>query len=105
MDRPAGDSAAVRPISTLHDGLLGQWIDIAGEVSDLRPMSSGMRVVVSDADGEALMMVLFDSVWQTLPFSQTLSVGDRVRAQGELAEYRGELELLPELGVDVQLEH
>jgi DNA/RNA endonuclease YhcR with UshA esterase domain len=104
FDRPTADEAeAARPISALHDGLLGQWVAIEGEVSDLRPMSSGMRVVVSEADGGTLMMVLFDSLWQTLPFSQTLSVGDRVRAQGELAEYRGELELLPELTVDVAL--
>jgi DNA/RNA endonuclease YhcR with UshA esterase domain len=102
VDRPVADIAA-RPISALHGGLLGQWVAVEGEVSDLRPMSSGMRVVVSDPDGSELLMVLFDSVWQTLPFSQTLSVGDRVRAQGELAEYRGELELLPELAVDVQL--
>lgn len=104
MDRPANaEDVAARPISALHDGLLGQWIGIQGEVSDLRPMSSGMRVVVSDDDGSALLVVLFDSLWQTLPFSQTLMVGDRVNVQGELAEYRGELELLPELPVDVQL--
>lgn len=104
MDRPPNASdVAARPISALHDGLLGQWIGIEGEVSDLRPMSSGMRVVVTGADGSELLVVLFDSLWQTLPFSQTLMVGDRVNAQGELAEYRGELELLPELPVDLQL--
>jgi DNA/RNA endonuclease YhcR with UshA esterase domain len=102
IDRPVDREA--RPIGALHDGLLGQWIGIAGEVSDLRPMSSGMRVDVSGAPGETLTVVLFDSVWQTLPFSQTLTVGDHLRAQGEMAKYRGELELLPELAVDVERE-
>lgn len=92
-----------RPIAELGDHLLGRWVGIEGMVSDLRPFKQGMRMDVTDASGASIVVVMFDSVWQNLPFSTTLSVDDRVRVAGELAEYRGQIELLPELPVDVAL--
>lgn len=90
-------------IGELGDGLLGRWVGVEGVVSDLRPFKQGMRVDVTDASGASIIIVMFDSVWQKLPFSTTLSVDDRIRVEGELAEYRGQIELLPELPVDVKL--
>jgi DNA/RNA endonuclease YhcR with UshA esterase domain len=91
----------VRPIGALSKDLLGQWVEVKGVVSDLRPFSQGMRVDVQEDSGQAITAVLFDSVWQNLPFSGTVSVGDPIRVQGELIEFRGELEIQPELAVDV----
>jgi DNA/RNA endonuclease YhcR with UshA esterase domain len=47
--------------------------------------------------------VLFDSVWERLPFSTTLTVENIVRVQGQLIEFRETLEIQPELSVDVVL--
>ncbi len=91
-----------RSIAELDDRLLGRWVGVEGVVSDLRPFKQGMRADVTDASGASIVVVMFDSVWQNLPFSTTLSVGDHVRVEGELAEYRGQIELLPELPADVR---
>jgi DNA/RNA endonuclease YhcR with UshA esterase domain len=97
---PLAPRHAFRPIAALGDSLIGQWVEVEGWVHDLRPFSAGMRVDVRDAAGAAVTAVVFDSIWQALPFSSTLSIDDRIRVQGELTEYRGELEILPELAVD-----
>ena len=99
----AAPAGRFRPIAELNSSLLGRWISVEGAVSDLRPFSQGMRVDVTDGSGATITAVMFDSVWQALPFSITLSVDDRIQVQGELGEYRGRIELLPRLADDVRL--
>lgn len=96
-------SRPMRPIDALNDDLVGEWVEIEGRVADLRPFSAGMRVDVQDAAGATITAVVFDSAWQSLPFSATLAVGDALRAQGALTEYRGALEIVPELAIDLVL--
>ncbi len=96
------ETPRIHPIAELDRRQLGRWVGIEGVVSDLRPFKQGMRVDVTDASGASITVVMFDAMWRTLPFSTTLSVDDRVRVEGELAEYRGQIELLPELPVDVR---
>lgn len=91
-----------RLIAELEPGLLGRWISVVGEVSDLRPFRQGMRVDLTDDSGATIVAVMFDSVWQAVPVSLTLGVGDRLWVQGELTEYRGRLEVVPQLGADVR---
>jgi DNA/RNA endonuclease YhcR with UshA esterase domain len=99
----AATQYTLRPINALDKDLLGQWVAVKGIVSDLRPFNQGMRVDMRDDSDATITVVMFDSVWQSLPFSQTLFVDDVIRVQGELAEYRGELEVLPELAADVEI--
>ena len=91
----------LRPIAALSDDLLGQWVSVQAQVDDLRPFAQGMRLMLSEGDA-MLTAVLFDSVWQSLPFSETLQAGDVLQLQGELSDYRGELEIVPELPIDVE---
>ncbi|NJM42171.1 MAG: hypothetical protein HC853_16190 [Anaerolineae bacterium] len=76
---------------------------VRGLVTDLRPFKQGMRIELQDAAGARIVVVAFDSAWNSLPFSQTLAINDSLHVQGELAEYRGELEILPELGTDLAI--
>lgn len=104
LPEPAASSSGhFRAIADLDNRLLGRWVSVQGNVSDLRPFKQGMRMDVRDTSGDSIVVVMFDSVWQQLPFSTTLSVDDRVRVEGELAEYRGQIEILPELPADVRL--
>lgn len=95
---PAPD---LRPIAALSNDLLGQWVSVQARVDDLRPFAQGMRLMLSEDDA-TITAVLFDSAWQQVPFSNTLQAGDVLQLQGELSDYRGELEILPELAVDVE---
>jgi DNA/RNA endonuclease YhcR with UshA esterase domain len=95
---PAADT---RPIHALSEDLLGQWVVVQAQVDDLRPFAQGMRLMLSEGDA-TITAVLFDSVWERVAFSETLQAGDVLRLQGELSDYRGELEIIPELPVDVE---
>ena len=67
------------------------------------PFKGGGRIGLAGDDGGELTLTLFDSLWNTLPVSDTLAPGDVVLASGRLAEYRGALELQPEIAPDVVL--
>jgi DNA/RNA endonuclease YhcR with UshA esterase domain len=98
---PPVDAFDIRPIRALDKTFVGQWVAVTGQVVDLRPFSQGMRLLVEDEDAAQLTIVVFERVWDSLPISTTLAVGDVVRVQGEVQDYRGELEILPEIAVDV----
>ena len=91
----------LRPIGALGKPLLGQWVAVQGLVTDLKPFKQGMRIQLQDAEGNQILAVVFDSAWQQVPLSKTLAINDTLTVQGELADYRGDLEVVPELGMDV----
>lgn len=91
----------VRPVAALSKDLLGAWVTVRGKVSDLRPAKTVTRITLDDGEGE-IEAVMFEA-WQFVPFSQTLKIGDGLTVSGLLAEYRNQLEILPELPVDVTL--
>jgi DNA/RNA endonuclease YhcR with UshA esterase domain len=97
LDTPA--ALDVRPLHALSKDLAGRWVAARGRVEKLQPVKGGMLIELADAQ-DRISVVMFDA-WSTMPFSQTLRVGDRITAQGELVLYQGQLELQPELGVDV----
>jgi DNA/RNA endonuclease YhcR with UshA esterase domain len=92
-----------RAVASLNMDLLGRWVEIQGRVSDLRPFSQGMRLEVTDESNRSIEVVLFDSIWERLPFSTTLTVDNIVQLQGRLIVFRETLEIQPELSVDVVL--
>lgn len=94
-------SPEIRPIDALDENLLDEWVTVRGAVSDFKPFTGGMRLELRDADGRAVDIVAFDSIWQLLSFSETLGLNDDLQVSGALTEFRGRLEILPELPVDV----
>ena len=90
----------VRPVDALSKSMAGRWVSVQGSVDKLQPVSGGMLLSLKDAQQSVITVAMFDA-WFDVPFSQTLSVGDTVIAQGELALYKGQLELQPELGADL----
>jgi DNA/RNA endonuclease YhcR with UshA esterase domain len=94
---------ALRPPSALSRALQDDWVTTQARVSRLAPFKGGVRIGLAGDDGGELTLTLFDSLWNTLPFSNTLAPGDLVLASGRLAEYRGALELQPEIAPDVIL--
>lgn len=101
VQRVAAPPSLARPIAALDNDLIDQWVTISGEVVDLLPFAQGTRLQVHD--GVASMDVMaFDSVWQRVPFSETLGLGDVITVSGTLVEFRGRLEVMPELAVDLE---
>ncbi len=93
---------ATRFIGELTTADAGQLVVVRGTVIEVNPFSAGIKLTLDDGTG-AVVVLLWESVYDDLPDPATLDVGAEVQVQGEVSEYRGELELLPELAEDVQV--
>jgi len=94
--------AAEKQIGALTTADVGQLALVRGTVTEVDPFSSGVRLTLDDATG-AVILLLWQSVYDALPDPAALDMGAEVQAQAEVSQYRGELELIPELAEDVQV--
>lgn len=78
----------------------GRWVAVRGTVAGVEPFSQGVKLAVDDGSG-IVTVLLWQGVVQGL--EQALTLGTELQVQGELAEYRGELEVIPELAADVRI--
>jgi hypothetical protein len=101
LTRAAPKPPDLRPIDALNPDLNGEWVALRGDVVDILPFKNGVRLALSDASGASIDAILFDRVWQALPFSATLQAGDSVQVSGALGDYRGRAQVVPELPADV----
>ena len=94
--------AELVPIGHLDASRAGEWVSIEGEVVSVEPFSKGIKFQIDDGSGR-ITLLLWQNVYEAVPKGQDLAVGATIRAAGTVNEYRGELELVPGLGVDVSL--
>lgn len=87
-------------IGQLTTADVGQLVVVRGIATEVDPFSSGVKITLDDGTG-AVILLLWQSVYDGLPDSAALDVGAEVQVQGEVSQYRGELELIPELAEDV----
>jgi DNA/RNA endonuclease YhcR with UshA esterase domain len=92
--------AVERRIGDLSAAAASEMVVVEGVVAKVNPFSAGVKLTLDDDDG-TVTLLLWQDLYELLDDSGTLVEGMRVRAQGELAEYRGELEIVPELPSDV----
>lgn len=94
--------ATEREIGTLTLADTGRWVQVQGQIVESDPFSSGIKFTLDDGSGQVVVL-LWDSIYAQVPYSATLDVGARVRVQGAVSEYRGELEIVPEVYQDVTI--
>jgi DNA/RNA endonuclease YhcR with UshA esterase domain len=94
--------AAEKLIGQLTTADLGQLVAVRGIVTNLELFSSGVKATLDDDSGEVVVL-LWQDVYDGLPDPAALDVGAEVRVQGEVSQYRGALELIPELAEDVRV--
>jgi DNA/RNA endonuclease YhcR with UshA esterase domain len=70
---------------------VGRWVRVEGALADPRAFNGGMRYALDDVP-----LVLWNNV-----YSGTLAAGTRVAVLAVVSEYRGRIELQPELPDDV----
>jgi DNA/RNA endonuclease YhcR with UshA esterase domain len=96
--------ASERPIMELTRQEVGRWSAVSGTVTRMDPFSSGVRLVLDDGSGTITVLFwrdIYDAVHEDLVDDPGLGLGAKLRIQGRLSEYRGELELVPGLPTDV----
>jgi DNA/RNA endonuclease YhcR with UshA esterase domain len=106
---PKPDAASLFPhgsLRELSDADLGRWVLVRGTVSQVEPFSAGVKLLLDDGSG-SLTALLWDDIYAAIKEqsgeNSDLLPGCEVEVHGELTEYRGKLQLVPELAADVRI--
>ncbi len=91
-----------REIASLTFADVDRWVQVQGEVVESDPFSGGVNFTLDDGTG-TITLLLWESLYRQVPYSRTLDVGARVQVQGSVAEYRGALEIIPEVPADLSI--
>jgi DNA/RNA endonuclease YhcR with UshA esterase domain len=98
--------AARRFVMELSRGDVGDWVGVRGTVLNVTPFSKGVKLTLDDGTGAVTVLLWQDvcmGLQDELGGGPELTPGAEIEAQGEIAEYRGELEIIPELPADVRV--
>jgi DNA/RNA endonuclease YhcR with UshA esterase domain len=87
-------------IGDLSAATSGAMVEVEGVVADVHPFSAGVKLALDDGSG-TVTLLLWQDLYESLDHGDALVEGTLVRARGEVAEYQGELEVVPELPSDV----
>jgi DNA/RNA endonuclease YhcR with UshA esterase domain len=94
--------AVHRQISGIGPADVDRWVRVRGVVTDERLLSAGTKLVLGDGTGE-IALVLWANVLDGVADRVAIREGTGLDVQGLVAEYRGELEVIPELACDVRV--
>jgi len=87
----------LRSIGTITNADLTTRVTIEGVVSRAEAFSQGQRVYVNDGTGE-LLVLLWQNIFERVKDgARLLTPGTRVRVDGVVQEYKGTLELVPQV--------
>ncbi len=92
--------AAEWQLGQLDAGSVGRTVAVEGVLTSLRTFSAGVRGVLDDGTG-TVTLLLWQDVYDALDDPARLAAGTVLRVEGEVAEYRGELEVVPRAAGDV----
>ncbi len=99
----AAPAPARRDIASITPADVGAVVAVEGTVTRSEPFSQGHRVWIDDGSGEILLL-LWENIYGRVAGRERLTAGARVRAVGVVEEYRGTLEIIPQLPGDVTVE-
>jgi DNA/RNA endonuclease YhcR with UshA esterase domain len=91
-----------KPVSEIQEGDLGDMVRVEGAISRVQSLSTGLKVTLDDGTG-AIPIVLWQDVLDGILGRADLASGARCAVQGIVSAYRGELEVVPELALDVRI--
>jgi len=96
--------AQARDIGEITAEDVGQMVGIGGRIVEVRPFSAGVKYTIEDDSGR-ITLLLWQDMDRAIVGRESLIVGSEIAAQGIVSEYQGELEIVPELALDVQITH
>jgi DNA/RNA endonuclease YhcR with UshA esterase domain len=94
--------APERDLGALAPGDVGRLYAVEGTISRVEAFSAGVKCLLDDASDTATLL-LWQDLYDALPQRDALIAGAAVRVVGEVSEYQGEMEIVPELPSDVAL--
>ncbi len=94
--------AAEKQIGELTASDVGQLAIVRGIVTEVEPFSAGVKLTLDDGSG-TIIALLWQDVYDGMRNRAGPEVGAEVQVQGEISQYKGEMEVIPELSDDVQV--
>ncbi len=91
-----------RDVASITPADLGARVTVEGTVTRSEPFSQGYRVWVDDGSGEVLVL-LWQNIYERVAGRERLTPGAPLQVTGIVEEYRGTLELVPQLPGDVTI--
>jgi DNA/RNA endonuclease YhcR with UshA esterase domain len=101
LDEPLAIAPSQR-IGELSTADVGRLIAVEGTILRVSTFSAGVKCLLDDGSGTATLL-LWQDLYDALPGREALVRGATVRSVGQVAEYGGELEIVPELPADLAL--
>ncbi len=101
LDETPTPPLPVTSIGAISTDRVGQQVTVEGEVVAAASFSAGFKFTISDGTGQVVLLMwheIYDSCWD----ASQINLGARVRATGEVALYKGELQIQPGFGGDVE---
>jgi DNA/RNA endonuclease YhcR with UshA esterase domain len=89
-------------IGDLDAARVGSRVSVQGDVADAKKFSQGLRVTLDDGSGTITVLLWSDTLAQITNADQ-IQKGAHMQALGKLNQYRGDLEVVPNRGSDVQV--
>lgn len=80
---------------------IDRMVQVAGAIVHVQQMSTGVKCMLDDGSGADVAVVLWPDVLDGITERADLRVGTWLDVRGIVTEYKGELELIPELPLDV----
>lgn len=74
---------------------LNQFVEITGQIAELRKFSKGRKLQIADPTG-SVELLIWDSLYDRLPGAGDLiKEGNLLRIKGKVGEYRGQIQVVP----------
>lgn len=102
MDVEIGAIAPPLSLGELSHDRRGEVVAVEGEVVSVASFSNGFKFTIDDGTGQGVIL-LWLSVYDEVATPSNLHTGARVRVTGAVEEYEGQLQVVPEAGVDVRV--
>jgi len=80
----------------------GRFARLSGAVTAVNPFSAGVKLTLDDGTGD-IIVLLWQDLADLVAAGAPLEPGMQMNVVGEIAEYRGELEIIPETSADVKI--
>ena len=85
---------------------VGKCVSVQGAVTRADQFSAGVKLSLDDGSGTVTVLLwqdIFDQLNHGMDTRNDLAPGAEIAVEGELSEYRGHLEVIPELAADVHV--
>jgi DNA/RNA endonuclease YhcR with UshA esterase domain len=91
----AAPAASATEVGALTSADVGRVVTLRGTLGEREAFSSGVRFPLDDGSG-AVILLLWQNVYDEIADVDRLTAGVRVEVTGQIEEYRGALEIVPE---------